>query len=50
MKKEETVWEKLKKCPKKTGNFINNSYIQVIMFVVTIYALIGDDVKLLTLS
>lgn len=29
------------------GSFVNNKYIQFLMFLVTIYALIGDDIRLL---
>lgn len=46
-KKKVSNLDKLKNCPKQTGLFVNNAYIQIIMFLVTVYALVGDDVKLL---
>lgn len=45
-----TTWDKLKACPNATGVFVNNKYIQTLMFLITLYALVGDDVKLLAFS
>ena len=49
-KQKESAWDRCKRCPKATGVFVNNKYIQTLMFVITLYALIGDDIKLLAFT
>lgn len=45
--KKETWKDKVKKCPRGSGRFVNNQYIQALMFLITVYALLGDDIRLL---
>lgn len=49
-KKQEPCSERIKKLPSKMGLFVNNQYVQTIMLFVTVYALIGDDIRILAFS
>lgn len=49
-KQKESVWQRCKRCPTATGVFVNSKYIQTLMFIITLYALIGDDIKLLAFT
>lgn len=41
---------RIKKLPSQMGLFVNNQYVQTIMMCVTVYALIGDDIRILSFS
>lgn len=49
-KKKLSCKDKCKLVPDHIGAFISNKYVQTLMFLITVYALIGDDIRLLTTS
>jgi len=44
---EDSTSYKVKEFQTSVGNFLNSSFIQILMTLVTLYALIGDDLRLL---